>query len=79
LDRRDTGPTPPFSTAVNSMSADRMPTGRGISPLADLPDGECRDGGPELVIRGEHPVIPVPVLPRRRRSEVGQPVQKPER
>jgi len=27
------------------MSADRMPTGRGISPLADIPDGECRDGG----------------------------------
>lgn len=53
------------------MSVDRMPTGRGIAPLADIPDGELRDGelrdgGPELVISGEHPLIPVPVLPRRR-------------
>ena len=35
------------------MSADRMPITRGIAPLADIPDGECRDGGPEFVIRGE--------------------------
>ena len=27
------------------MSADRMPTRRGIAPLGDVPDGECRDGG----------------------------------
>ena len=62
------------------MSVDRMPTGRGITPLADIPDGELRDGelrdgGPELVISGEHPLIPVPVLPRRR-HEIGQPVQE---
>jgi len=53
------------------MSAERMPTSRGITPLADIPDGKCRDGGPELVIRGEHPGLvssrqAVPVLPRRR-------------
>jgi hypothetical protein len=30
---------------------------RGIAPLADIPDREGGDGGPELVIRGEHPVI----------------------
>jgi hypothetical protein len=30
------------------MSADRMPTSRGIGPLAVIPDGECRDGGPDL-------------------------------
>jgi hypothetical protein len=46
------------------MSADRTPISRGIAPLADIPDGECRDGGPKLVIRGEHPVIAMPVLPR---------------
>ncbi len=64
--------------SVRHMSADRMPTSRGITPLADIPDGERRDGGPELVIRGEHPVIPVPMFPRRR-DEIGQPVQKLKR
>ena len=57
------------------MSADRMPISRGIAPLADIPDREGGDGGPELVIRGEHPVIAMPVLPRRR-HEIGQPVQE---
>ncbi len=60
------------------MSADRMPIGRGISSLADIPDGECRDGGPELVIRGEHPVIPVPVLPRQR-DQIREPVEELKR
>ena len=46
------------------MSADRTPTSRGITQLTDIRDGEGRDGGPELVIRGEHPVIAMPVLPR---------------
>jgi hypothetical protein len=32
------------------MSADRMPTSRGITRLAEIRDGEGRDGGPELVI-----------------------------
>jgi len=57
------------------MSADRMPISRGIAPLADIPDREGRDGGPELVIRGEHPVIAMPVLPRRR-HEVSEPVEE---
>jgi hypothetical protein len=56
------------------MSADRMPISRGIAPLADIPDREGRDGGPELVIRGEHPVIAMPVLPRRG-HEVSESVQ----
>ena len=34
-----------------------------------------RDGGPELVIRGEHPVIAMPVLPRRR-HEVSETVEE---
>ena len=42
-----------------------------------------RDGGPELVIRGEHPWLvssrqAMPVLPRRR-HEIGQPVQEVKR
>jgi hypothetical protein len=57
------------------MSADRAPFSRGITRLADIPDGERRDGGPELVIRGEHPVITMPVLPRRRR-EVSEPIEE---
>ena len=62
------------------MSADRMPISRGIAPLADIPDGERRDGGPELVIRGENPWLvssrrAMPVLPRWR-HEIGQPVQE---
>jgi hypothetical protein len=48
-----------------------MLTGTGLAPLADVPDGQRRDGPPELVIRGEHPVIAMPVLPRRR-HEIGQ-------
>jgi hypothetical protein len=60
------------------MSVDRMSISRGIAPLADIPDGARRDGGPELVIRGEHPVIPVPVLPRRR-DEIDEPVEELKR
>ena len=60
------------------MSADRMPISRGIALLADIPDREGGDGGPELVIRDEHPVIAMPVLPRRR-HEIGQPVQEVKR
>jgi hypothetical protein len=55
-----------------------MLIGRGISPLADIPDGECRDGGPELVIWGEHPVMPVPVLPRRW-DQIREPVEELKR
>ena len=44
--------------------AGRMPTSRDFTLLADIPDGQRCDGPPELVIRGEHPVVAVPVLPR---------------
>ena len=37
-----------------------------------------RDGGPELVIRGEHPVVAMPVLSRRR-DEIGEPVEELKR
>ena len=35
----------------------RMPARRGLLPLADVPDRERRDGGPELVIGCKHPVV----------------------
>jgi hypothetical protein len=31
------------------------------------------DGGPELVIRGKHPVVAMPVLPRRRSGWLAMP------
>jgi hypothetical protein len=34
--------------------------------------------GPELVIRGKHPVVAMPVLPRRR-HEIGEPVEELKR
>ena len=37
-----------------------------------------RDGRPELVIRGEHPVVAMPVLSRRR-DEIGEPVEELKR
>ena len=60
------------------MSTDRIPASRGIASLTDIPEGECRHGPPELVIRCKHSVIPVPVLARRR-DEIGEPVQKLKR
>jgi hypothetical protein len=40
--------------------------GSGVAPLADVPDRHHRDGFSQLVIRRKHPVIAMPVLPRRR-------------
>ena len=54
-------------TACPSVAASRgLPT---------FPFVMCRDGGPELVIRGEHPVIAMPVLPRSG-HEISEPVDK---
>ena len=61
-----------------AVTVARMPAGRGVAVLADVADCQRRDGFPEPVIRGEHPVIPVPVLPRRR-DEIGEPVQELKR
>jgi hypothetical protein len=60
------------------MSADRMSISRGIAPLADIPDGECRDGPPQHVVRGKDAVVAMQVLPRRR-DEIGEPVEELER
>ena len=55
-----------------------MPTGHSLTPLADVPDGERRDGPPQLVIRREYSVVAMPVLPRRR-YEIGEPVEELKR
>ena len=55
-----------------------IPTGRGLALLADVADRECRDGFSQPVIRRKHPVIPMPVLPRRR-DEIGEPIQELKR
>jgi hypothetical protein len=51
---------------------------RCISPLADVPDRECRDAFPQPVVRRKHPVVAMAVLPRRR-DEIGEAVQKLKR
>jgi hypothetical protein len=61
---------------VTKVAAARgMPAGRGVAPLADIPNGECRDGGPELVIRGEDAVVAAP-MHARRRDQIVSPVAR---
>jgi len=55
-----------------------MRAGPGVAPLADVSDRQRRDGFSQLVIRGKHPVIPMPMLPRRR-DEIGKPVEELKR
>jgi hypothetical protein len=55
-----------------------MPAGHGLALLADIPDRQRRDRPPELVVRREHSMIPVPVLPRRR-HEICESVEKLKR
>jgi hypothetical protein len=43
--------------------------------LADIPDRNRRDGLPQWVVRGKHPVIPAPVPPGRW-EQCCQPVKK---
>ena len=62
------------AAAFRGVTVAPMPAGHSLAPLADIPDGQRRDGGPELVIRRKHPVIAMPVLPRRR-DEIGEPVE----
>jgi hypothetical protein len=54
------------AAAFRGLSACLMPASHGTAPLADVPCRHRRDGPPQLVIRRKHPVIPMPVLPRRR-------------
>ena len=52
--------------------------GRGFALLADVADRECRDGFSQPVIGRKHPVVAMPVLPRRR-DEIGEPVEELKR
>jgi hypothetical protein len=60
------------------MTVAPMPAGRGLLPLADVADRECRDGFSQPVIHREYSVIAMPVLPRRR-DEIGEPVEELKR
>jgi hypothetical protein len=66
------------TAAPRAVPATRMPASLGLLPLADVADGERRDGWPERVIRRKDAVISVPVLARRR-HKVGEPVEKLKR
>ena len=66
------------AAAFRGLSAGRMPASHGTARLADVPYCQRRDGPPQLVIRRKHPVIAMPVLPRRR-HEIGEPVEKLKR
>ena len=46
--------------------------------LLTLPFRECRDGFSQPVIGRKHPVVAMPVLPRRR-DEIGEPVEELKR
>jgi hypothetical protein len=59
------------AAASGAVTVAPMPAGRGLAPLADIPDRQRRDGFSQLVVRREYSVIPMPVLPRRR-DEIGQ-------
>jgi hypothetical protein len=60
------------------MSAVRVPAGRRIPLLADVPDGQRRDGRAQRVIRREDAVIAMPVLPRLR-DQVRKPIEELKR
>jgi hypothetical protein len=66
------------AAAIRGVTAAAMPTGRGIAPLADVPDRERRDGPPQLVVWCKHPMIAMPVLPRRR-DEIDESVEELKR
>jgi hypothetical protein len=64
-----------ITTAFRTVTVTPMPAGRGISPLADVPDRQRRDGRPQRVVRRKDAVIPVP-MPSRLRDEIRKPVEE---
>ena len=66
------------AAAFRGVTVAPMPAGHRLLALSDVPDRQRRDGPPELVVGCKHPVIPVPVLARRR-HEIGEPVEKLKR
>ncbi len=49
-----------------------------ITLIADIPESECRESPPGLVIRREDAAVPMPML-LRRRHEIGEPVEELKR
>jgi hypothetical protein len=47
------------AAAFRGVTAAPIPAGSGLAPLADVPDGERRDGYSQLVVRREYSVIPI--------------------
>ena len=71
------------AAASGAVTVAPMPAGRGLAPLADIPDRQRRDGFSQLVVRREYSWLvsrwqAMPVLSRRR-DEIGEPVQKLKR
>ncbi len=66
------------AAASGAVTVAPMPAGRGLAPLANIPDRQRRDGFSQPMIGRKHPVVAMPVLPRRR-DEIGQPVQELKR
>jgi hypothetical protein len=66
------------AAASGAVTIVSVSAGRGLALLADVPDRECRDGFSQPVIRRKHPVVAMPVLPRRR-DEIGEPVEELKR
>jgi hypothetical protein len=60
------GLRPSVAVAFRGAGIARMFAGSGMAPLTNVPNGDRRDGPPELVVRGKYPVVAMPVLPRRR-------------
>jgi len=56
----------PYSRDSRNAPADGMPAGRLLAAFANVPDRQRRDGLPQPVIQGKHPVVAVPVCSRRR-------------
>ena len=61
------------ATASGAMTIVPVPAGRSVALLANIPDGQYRDGPPEHVVRGKDAVIPMPVLPVGARDRPGGP------
>ncbi len=71
------------AAAFRVVVVTRMPARRRLALLADVPDGERRDGPSELVVRREYSWLvaklrAVPALPRRR-HEIREPAQERKR
>jgi hypothetical protein len=65
------------ATLTPALSRRERGRGCGVAPLAEIPDRQRRDGGPERVVQREHPVVAV-TMPSRRRHEVGHTIEKLE-